>query len=101
MVASCRWRTVGADRGLSGVAILGTLTASVTIDGQASGTAVQVATVVPAVTTITTGLGINQTTLTIQGGNFTLATGNIVKFSNGVTGKVSGTPTSLLRQLRT
>lgn len=50
----------------------GSLTAIVTTDGNGSGAAVQVATVVPVVTTNTATIGSNATTLTINGFGFSL-----------------------------
>ena len=81
---------------LSGLT-LGALTASVKVDGQNSGTAVQVATVKPVVTASTATLAANATTLTIQGFGFSsTATSNTVTFSNGVTGKITSATTTQL-----
>ena len=75
----------------------GSLTASVTVDGQDSGTAVQVATVKPVVTANTANLAANATTLIIQGFGFSsTATADVVKFSGSVMGKVTSATTTQL-----
>jgi hypothetical protein len=76
----------------------GALSASVTSNGQGSGTAVQVATVIPVVTLSTASLLANATTMTIAGFGFDTATpgNNVVTFSGGATGTVtSATSTQL------
>jgi len=84
---------------LSGLT-LGSVTASVAVNGLSSGPAVQVATVAASqvlVTANTNPLAYNATTLTIQGSGFSAtAKANVVTFSGGATGKVtSATPTQL------
>ena len=81
---------------LSGLA-LGVLKASVNVDGQNSGTAVQVATVKPVVTASQTTIAASSTTLIIQGFGFSAAAAeNIVMFSDGAKGRVTNaTPTQL------
>ena len=75
----------------------GILTASVTSNGVASGTPVQVANVVPTVTRVTTDLGANSATATIRGFGFSTTPGNnTVVFSNGVTGTVTAATAILL-----
>ena len=75
----------------------GSLTASVAVDGQDSGTAVQVATVKPVVTANTANLAANATTLIIQGFGFSsTATADVVKFSGSVMGKVTSATTTQL-----
>ena len=75
----------------------GSLTASVAVDGQVSGTAAQVATVKPVVTANTANLAANATTLIIQGFGFSsTATADVVKFSGSVTGKVTSATTTQL-----
>jgi hypothetical protein len=73
------------------------LTAVVTTNGTSSGTAVQVASVVPVVTSSTASLPINASTVTINGAGFdTTPANNTVVFNNGATGTVtSATATSL------
>jgi hypothetical protein len=86
--------TVTSLSGLTG----GTLSASVSVNGVSTGTAVQVATVVPVVTSSTTNLLATAITLTIHGFGFDGITSghNVVTFSGGVTGTVTGaTPTTL------
>jgi len=74
---------------LSGL-LPGSLSASVTVNGVTSGTAVPVATVQPVVTTNPANLAVNATTLTIQGAGFnSTAANDTVTFSGGVTGTVS------------
>lgn len=81
----------------------GPLTAIVTTNGVAHGSAVQVAQVLPVVTSSTANLAANATTVTIAGFGFdTTATDNIVTFNNGAAGTVtSATPTSLIVTLST
>ncbi len=76
---------------------LGSLTASVQVDGQNSGLAMQVASVKPMMTVNSANLLANATTLIIQGSGFSsTATNNTVTFNGGVTGIVSGAmPTQL------
>jgi predicted membrane protein len=79
---------------LSGLT-LGTLTASVKVNGQTSGTAVEAASVRPVITSSTANLVANQTTLTINGFGFSpTATGESVTFSNGVKGKIASNSTA-------
>ncbi len=75
----------------------GSLTAIVTSNGVSGGTAVQVATVKPAVTTATTTLAANLTTLIIAGSGFdTTTANNTVTFTNGAVGTVAdATPNAL------
>ena len=81
---------------LSGL-VLGSLTASVTVDGVGSGTAVQVATVIPVVTSSTANLAVNATSITINGFGFDSTAGNdSVTFSNGVTGTVTSASSTQL-----
>ncbi len=84
--ASSTQLTVTSLNGLVG----GNLTASVTVDGVSSGTAVQVATVIPVVTSSTANLAANASSLTINGFGFSTTAGNdTVTFSGGVTGTVT------------
>jgi hypothetical protein len=83
--------------------VLGSITAIVTTNTIASGTAVQVATVIPVVTSNTTGLPINAATIVIAGAGFS-ATANLntVVFNNGAVGTVAAaTATSLTVTLTT
>jgi sugar lactone lactonase YvrE len=75
----------------------GSLTAIVTTDSQNSGSAMQVATVIPVVTMMTTSVGINSTTVTINGFGFdTTANHNTITFNDGAVGTVTNaTATSL------
>ncbi len=71
-------------------ATAGSLTAIVTTSGISSGTAVQVATVTPIVTSSTTSLGINAATMVISGFGFDLvAAKNTVVMNNGAVGTVT------------
>ncbi len=81
---------------LSGL-VGGSLTASVQVDGQSSGTAVQVAAMIPLVTAGTGNLAANGPSLTIKGVGFSSTAANdTVTFSGGATGTVSNaTPTQL------
>jgi hypothetical protein len=81
---------------LSGLAI-GNLSASVSVDGVSSSSPVQVATVVPVVTSSTANLAFNATSMTINGFGFdTKAANDTVSFSGGATGIVtSATATQL------
>jgi hypothetical protein len=75
----------------------GNLTAVVTADGDSSGTAVQVATVAPVVTSNTTNpLAANAATLTINGSGFDPAGVNTVAFNNGATGTVTAATATAL-----
>ncbi len=76
---------------------VGNLTAVVTSNSISSGSAVQVATVKPAVTANSSSLGINSDTITITGVGFdTTASQNTVAFNNGAVGTVTtATSTSL------
>lgn len=75
----------------------GSLTAIVTTNGRSSGTAVQVSTVVPVVTSSTSSLLADATTLTISGFGFdTLAANNTVVFNNGAVGTVTAATTTSL-----
>ncbi len=78
-------------------AVVGKLTASVSTNGFGSGTAVQVATVTPVVTSSTANLAANAASLTIDGFGFSgTARDNVVIFSGGVKGIVtSATATQL------
>ena len=75
----------------------GSLTAIVTTNGVANGTAVQVANIVPMITNSTTSISPNASSITINGFGFdTTPSRNVVAFSNGATGTVSAaTGTSL------
>ncbi|OWK43391.1 FG-GAP repeat domain-containing protein [Fimbriiglobus ruber] len=77
--------------------IVGSLTAVVATDGVSSGTPVQVATVIPVVTTSAADLAANTATLTIAGFGFDPTVANdSVTFNDGVVGSVSvATTTSL------
>ena len=77
--------------------IAGALNASMTSNGVSSGTAVQVATITPVVTSSTASLAANATTVTISGAGFDpTALNNTVTFNNGAVGTVtSATNTSL------
>lgn len=81
----------------------GPLTAIVTTNSVANGTAVQVAKVLPVVTSSTANLAANATTVTIAGFGFdTTATDNVITFNNGAAGTVtSATPTTLIVTLST
>jgi hypothetical protein len=81
---------------LSGLTV-GVLTAVVTSNGQSSGAAVQVATVVPVITSSTANLAATATSMTIAGLGFdTNAANDVVTFSGGATGTVtSATATQL------
>lgn len=72
--------------GLTGQ-VAGSLTATVTSDGDSSGSPVQVATVTPVVTASTATVTADATTLTIDGIGF--GTSNTVSLSGGATGTVS------------
>ena len=76
---------------------VGSLTAVVTTDGVNSGTAVQVATVAPAVTGSTANLAANAGSIVIDGYDFdTTAANDSVTFNDGAVGTVhSATATSL------
>ena len=78
-------------------AAAGPLTVVVNSLTESSGTPVQVATVVPKVTTSTANLAANASGITIYGSGFsTTAANNTVSFNNGATGNVSAaTATSL------
>lgn len=68
----------------------GSLTAQVTTTSISSGTAVQIAAVVPLVTSSTTNIGVNSTTIEINGIGFdTAASRNLVVFNNGAVGTVT------------
>ncbi|MCY2982129.1 MAG: hypothetical protein NTY15_00640 [Planctomycetota bacterium] len=75
----------------------GSLTAQVTTNSVTNGAAVQVANVVPVITSSTTSISPNASSITINGFGFdTTATRNVVTLSNGATGTVStATSTSL------
>jgi IPT/TIG domain len=75
----------------------GSLTARVTTNSISSGTSVQIASVVPIITSSTAGLGINSTTIDINGIGFdSIGSRNLVTFNNGATGTVTNaTPTRL------
>jgi hypothetical protein len=75
----------------------GSLTAIVTTNGMVSGAAVQVATVTPVVTSSTTSLAVNATTVTISGSGFDpVAANNTVVMNNGAIGTVTSATVSLL-----
>jgi hypothetical protein len=78
-------------------ATAGALTAIVTTDGQSSGSAVQVATVTPVVTAMTSNIAGDATTITIAGYGFDpVAANNTVSLNDGLTGVVTAaTATSL------
>ncbi len=76
---------------------VGVLTATVTTNGQASGAAIQVANVVPAVTANTDSLAANATSVIIDGFGFSAtAANNTVVFNNGAVGTVSSASTTRL-----
>jgi len=82
-------------------AVVITYNASTGINGSSSGAAVQVSTVVPVVTASliasTAKLPANTTSLVINGSGFsTTAAHNVVTFSNGATGKVTGATATTL-----
>ena len=81
----------------------GSLTAVVTTDGVASGSAIQVGTVKPAVTSSVAGLAANASTLSITGSGFDPTIGNDnITFNDGAVGTVTAaTPTSLTVALGT
>ena len=81
----------------------GSLTAVVTTDGVASGSAIQVGTVKPAVTSSVAGLAANASTLSITGSGFDPTIGNdSITFNDGAVGTVTAaTPTSLTVALGT
>ena len=83
--------------GLSSVTGGTPLDATVSVDGVSTGSAVQVATVAPVVTSSTANLPNNSSTLTIAGSGFdTNAAHDTVTFNGGVTGSVAAaTATSL------
>ena len=90
----------------SSTQVLGPLNAVVTSNGYSSGTAVQVATVVPAVTQNTAAVAVTAATLTINGAGFdTTAANNVVSLTLGgqtLTATVtSATSTSLTVTLPT
>jgi hypothetical protein len=71
-------------------ALAGNLTGTVTTDRQSSGTAVQVATITPAITSSQASMAPNQTTLDIHGYGFdTVYYDNSVSFDDGAVGAVS------------
>ncbi len=76
----------------------GPLRAIVTTNSVGSGTALQVARVIPVVTSSTANVAANATTVAIAGFGFdTTATDNVVTFNNGAAGTVtSATPTSII-----
>ncbi|MFO1065425.1 MAG: hypothetical protein U0892_16285 [Pirellulales bacterium] len=68
----------------------GSLTASVAVNTIDSGTAVQVATVIPVVTSSSTQLAANASTITIAGFGFDLTqANNVITFNNGAVGSVT------------
>ena len=75
----------------------GPLTAVVTTDGVTSGTALQVASVIPVVTSSTAGMAANAATITINGFGFsTTPSHDTVTFNDGAVGSVTAaTATSL------
>ncbi|MFO1065428.1 MAG: IPT/TIG domain-containing protein [Pirellulales bacterium] len=75
----------------------GNLTASVSVGGVSSGAAVQVAKVLPTVTSSNANLDANAATITINGTGFSTTAGNnTVVFNNGAVGTVtSATSTAL------
>src|SRR5262249_10789960 len=76
---------------------VGNLTAVVTANGGSSGAAVQVATVVPVVTSSMANLAADATTLTINGFGFsTTAANDLVTFSGGATGTVTAATSTQL-----
>ena len=81
----------------------GILTAVVTSNDVSNGLAVQVASLKPVITTATTSLAANLTTLTIAGSGFdTTTANNVVTFNNGAVGTVTdSTPTSLTVSIST
>ncbi len=92
-IATSTQMTVTTLKGLA----LGTLKASVKVDSQSSGTAVEVANVTPVVTKSTTNLAANATTLVIHGVGFSTTMANDkVTFSGGVTGTVTAATATAL-----
>ena len=78
---------------------VGVVSAVVTTDAvdSNSGTVVQVATIVPAVTTVTTGINADAATLTINGFGFDTTPGNnAVAFNNGALGHVTAATATTL-----
>ena len=76
---------------------LGNLTAVVTTSGFSSGVAVQVASVVPVVTSSAAALPITTTTLTINGAGFSATPAqNVVTFNLGAAGTVTAATTTQL-----
>jgi preprotein translocase subunit YajC len=82
---------------------VGSLTAIVTTNSISSGNAVQVANVIPSVTSATTAITLSTTTLTIRGFGFSTTAGNnTVVFNNGAVGTVTNaTATTLTVSLTT
>jgi len=77
--------------------IAGVLNATMTSDGVSSGTAVQVATITPVVTSSTASLAANATTVTINGAGFDpTAAHNTVTFNDGAVGTVTSATNSSL-----
>ena len=75
----------------------GSLTAIVTTSGKSSGTAVQVASITPVVTSNTSGLAANANTLTINGFGFDpIASRNTVVLNNSAIGTVTSATTTTL-----
>ncbi len=75
----------------------GSLTAVVTTNSSSSGAAVQVATVTPVVTSNTSNVAANATTITMNGFGFDITAGNnTVVFNNGAVGTVSTATANLL-----
>ena len=77
--------------------IAGILNASMTSNGVSSGTPVQVATITPVVTSSTTSLAANATTVTINGFGFDpTAANNAVTFNDGAVGTVTSASNTAL-----
>ncbi len=80
--------------------VAGALTATVKSSAVSGGAAVQVATVVPAITASTASLAANATTLTIHGFGFsTTALNNVVTFTNSQGATFTGTVTATATKL--
>src|SRR5262249_185456 len=76
---------------------VGSLTAVVTSNGQSSGAPIQVATVIPVVTSTVTNLDVHTTSITISGYGFdAIAANNSVVLSDGAVGNVSSASTTSL-----
>jgi hypothetical protein len=91
--ATANQLTIGSLTGL----VAGSLNFSVTVRGVSSGAAVQVATIIPFVSSNSASLNVTATTMTIAGVGFSSTpANNTVSFSNGVTGTVTAATRTLL-----